>query len=770
MGINYFTPSVYIGPSDGSSSTALTIYTSEPLRLHATAINNHNQAVGYFRIERPFEIGATLYSNGQTTFLGSPFGTYAIANGINDAGTIVGTAIFSNCSVNCVTAARYSSGSWEILGALVGETPDGEGSQAFGINNIGQIIGNTTLASLPGIGTNQKGWLLDGNTSIDIPLPFAIPPNATYGMNPRVINNFGIVVGQSNLNQLGVPAVFVPFVYSGGQSYDLNALIAPNSGFTIIGAHDINDKGQILVQALGANNVYHSLRLDPTSDNPFPRTGNTPIVSLSSPSPDFGSVAVGSSKDRVWTVTNSGTGTLTGSATASGSFSVIAGAALSLTAGQSQDVTVRFAPLTAGVAASELLISTNAGNRSVPLSGTGSATPPPPAACASQVVPWTVGTSSCSATYAGGQSGTSAALSDIVAPDTGTVTASCTNGQLTLTTPVCVTAPPPPPPAACAAQIVPWTVDTSSCSATYAGGQSGTSAALTDIVVPDTGTVTASCTNGQLTLTAPVCVTAPPTKVEDKCSKSTITDFILAPFYSSTCDLIATLRHSAGFRITNADAGTDELFNWLRVGENENAVWALVDSLRLGRTVDAFLQHKDWNPDIGSSYLDGIKKAGNAVKFVGTLIFDNLEIGADNTAVQFGLGFVSAVDPILKFFKNYYAVATNLTTGGARRLLGIYIGIRCGEDTEPCDANQAGTLVEAGAEFRRDYSELVNVLVCTKGIFSCPTGTASSAQFSDYLNWLEVQYQAYRLTHYPVSSLKARVEIGKAIAKLSRGE
>jgi hypothetical protein len=39
-------------------------------------------------------------------------------------------------------------------------------------------------------------------------------------------------------------------------------------------------------------------------------------------------------------------------------------------------------------------------------------------------------------------------LSDTVAPTTGTVTAVCTNGVVTLMAPVCVTAAPPPPPPA----------------------------------------------------------------------------------------------------------------------------------------------------------------------------------------------------------------------------------------------------------------------------------------------------------------------------------
>ena len=74
------------------------------------------------------------------------------------------------------------------------------------------------------------------------------------------------------------------------------------------------------------------------------------------------------------------------------------------------------------------------------------AVPPPPAAdCGGQAVSWTQGTLTCNASYAGGKSGTSALLSDVTEPTTGTATASCSNGVLNVTSPTCSTAPPPPP-------------------------------------------------------------------------------------------------------------------------------------------------------------------------------------------------------------------------------------------------------------------------------------------------------------------------------------
>ncbi|HKC26254.1 MAG TPA: SBBP repeat-containing protein, partial [Thermoanaerobaculia bacterium] len=66
------------------------------------------------------------------------------------------------------------------------------------------------------------------------------------------------------------------------------------------------------------------------------KLGAGPVVSLTPASQDFGSVAVGATADRTFTVSNSGTGTLTGTASAGAPFSVTAGASFSLGAGATQ--------------------------------------------------------------------------------------------------------------------------------------------------------------------------------------------------------------------------------------------------------------------------------------------------------------------------------------------------------------------------------------------------------------------------------------------------
>ena len=62
----------------------------------------------------------------------------------------------------------------------------------------------------------------------------------------------------------------------------------------------------------------------------------------------FGSVTIGSTADRTFTVQNTSTASLSGTATVGAPYSIVSGASFSLAAGASQAVTVRFRPTGAG--------------------------------------------------------------------------------------------------------------------------------------------------------------------------------------------------------------------------------------------------------------------------------------------------------------------------------------------------------------------------------------------------------------------------------------
>lgn len=95
-----------------------------------------------------------------------------------------------------------------------------------------------------------------------------------------------------------------------------------------------------------------------------------PIINVTPSSLNFGSIYVFNSADLDFTVKNTGGGVLIGTATASPPFSIVAGASYSLSAGQSQNVTVRFSPTSASSFASNVTF-TGAGGSTNAVTGVG---------------------------------------------------------------------------------------------------------------------------------------------------------------------------------------------------------------------------------------------------------------------------------------------------------------------------------------------------------------------------------------------------------------
>ncbi|MBI4589188.1 MAG: choice-of-anchor D domain-containing protein [Candidatus Rokubacteria bacterium] len=96
-----------------------------------------------------------------------------------------------------------------------------------------------------------------------------------------------------------------------------------------------------------------------------------PAIAVTPTSLNFGNVPVGSSADLDLTVKNAGGDVLMGSASTSAPFSIASGGSYSLPAGQSQTVTVRFSPTAAGAFAGNVTFTSNGGNASSAVTGTG---------------------------------------------------------------------------------------------------------------------------------------------------------------------------------------------------------------------------------------------------------------------------------------------------------------------------------------------------------------------------------------------------------------
>src|SRR5262249_3163435 len=99
--------------------------------------------------------------------------------------------------------------------------------------------------------------------------------------------------------------------------------------------------------------------------------GESGLLSVTPSSLDFGSVNINTFAERSFTVRNAGSGTLTGTAGASAPFSISAGESFSLAPGASQIVTARFSPTSSACFSGSVDFSSNGGNLSRLITGTG---------------------------------------------------------------------------------------------------------------------------------------------------------------------------------------------------------------------------------------------------------------------------------------------------------------------------------------------------------------------------------------------------------------
>ena len=110
-------------------------------------------------------------------------------------------------------------------------TLGGASSQAYGVNDRGQIVGIADNASF-----SQHAFLYSNGRMHDL---------GTLGggfSKANNVNNRGQIVGVSTIT--GFFPVYA-FLYTEGQLLDLNDLLIPNSGWILDAATGINETGQI---------------------------------------------------------------------------------------------------------------------------------------------------------------------------------------------------------------------------------------------------------------------------------------------------------------------------------------------------------------------------------------------------------------------------------------------------------------------------------------------------------------------------------------------
>jgi probable HAF family extracellular repeat protein len=239
-------------------------------------INNPGQVVGLYNTEINGDstVRSFIYTNGVLTDLGTISSPPMVdpraqswANGINDFTQVVGSANTVYVGLD-FHAYLYSNNGMENI------DPD-EQSEALAINNHGAVIGNERDGRIflysggmierldifgAALDINDQGEFVgwgswgDGSEGAFlyregeiIPLGDLSEPGNT---KPLAINESSQIVGHSDIGCVerpwGTGHIDHAFLYDNGVMTDLNGLAPANSGWELMYATDINNRGQIV--------------------------------------------------------------------------------------------------------------------------------------------------------------------------------------------------------------------------------------------------------------------------------------------------------------------------------------------------------------------------------------------------------------------------------------------------------------------------------------------------------------------------------------------
>jgi probable HAF family extracellular repeat protein len=232
----------------------------------AEAINNSGQVVGWGLMSiftgemRAFRTAANQPINAATDDLGTlaaPYNRSSAAADINDSGQVVGSA----WSIDWATHHAFRTAANQPINPATDDlgTLGGTFSEAWGINDIGQVVGWADTS----LGPNSPRHAF--RTAANQPINPATDDLGTLGgaySEAWGVNNSGQVVGAAWGGANGGHA----FLYNGsGPMQDLNNLVDPASGWTLETAYGINDSGQIVgVGVIGGHE--HAFLLTPTPE------------------------------------------------------------------------------------------------------------------------------------------------------------------------------------------------------------------------------------------------------------------------------------------------------------------------------------------------------------------------------------------------------------------------------------------------------------------------------------------------------------------------
>ena len=227
-------------PTDLGTQLGLQNLVSSPA---LTSINDNGLITGFGSFHG--DVGFTINGSTVTKLPALPNGGVDVEPiAVNNSGLIVGQA---DTTTSDFQAAEWRNGTITTLGMLPGSLT----SEALAVNSTGQAVGADVLTS----DSDAHAVLFANGTVTDLNAPGTGLPKADSVAN--AINDSGVIVGQGGNGHA--------FVYQNGQATDLNNLIAPGSGFTLLNADGINGNGVIVGTASNSNGQTFGFELTPVS-------------------------------------------------------------------------------------------------------------------------------------------------------------------------------------------------------------------------------------------------------------------------------------------------------------------------------------------------------------------------------------------------------------------------------------------------------------------------------------------------------------------------
>ena len=193
--------------SEGAGTTYLYPLLADNVVIDsADAINDSGQVA----VDATLDVNGTatqtnhifLYNDGAWTDLGTPLPGYQFSYpvAINDSGDVVGDTALGRDDPYATTAFLYTKATGMVS---LGTLPGGGSSNAYGVNNSGQVVGASSMSNGPG-----HAFLYSEKTGM-VDLNSLLPANSGWVLESAVgINNHGQIVG-NGIDPRGAQAGFV---------------------------------------------------------------------------------------------------------------------------------------------------------------------------------------------------------------------------------------------------------------------------------------------------------------------------------------------------------------------------------------------------------------------------------------------------------------------------------------------------------------------------------------------------------------------------------